>query len=163
MKRTIIFLVLLCNLLGASSPTFAQADATTKELPPVFILGQYQAQYDELRSEYPKSLLQVCNYDMEEAYAIWIDMLKKMEKYAEIVNVDLTSLKLHLNVYWNADGTIDYLAFYPKGKSKSMATNELLAFFLSFTRNYTAPKTFKVNFSHNASAIFPLSLQGIKE
>lgn len=157
-KVSNLLFFLFCVVFSATS-AFSQASKQQKKIAPIYILGEYQEEHPDLSSQYKTSLLEVCDYDMKKAYAIWLDMLKQMESYAEKVDVDINGVKLFLKIYWDADGKIDYIGFYPKGDSKAIPINELRAFLLSFKRHYLASSNFNVNFSHNATALFPTSLQ----
>lgn len=89
------------------------------------------------------------------AYKGWSELLMDIEDYATDIDFDIKGAKLWLNVYFNADGTIDNLSFYPKPNSRNIEKDHLVAFFRSFIRHYTYPETAEMGFQHSASASFP--------
>jgi hypothetical protein len=54
------------------------------------------------------------------------------------LNFDLKGVKVWLNLYFNADGTISNLAFYPKPNSRNVPEEELIAFFKNFCQSIQA-------------------------
>ncbi len=143
--------------IGISLQLNAQTAPENESLEKVFIIGQYQEFYEDLSIDYPKSILEVTNYDMDKAYELWMDLVIQLENYAEKVNVNLNGVQLYLTVYWNSNGAIDYLGFYPKSTSRLIDGSELYALLKTFINEYKGTTTAQFNFSHNASAIFPTS------
>lgn len=78
-----------------------------------------------------------------------------VEDYALELNFDLKGVKLWLNIYFNADGTISNLAFFPKPNSRNVPNEQLVAFFKNFIRQYHLIQSTDVGFQHSASASFP--------
>lgn len=93
---------------------------------------------------------------MTVAYSKWMGFLSDIEGYSDQVNFDLKGIKIWINVFWNSDGTIKHLVYWPKHNSKNMDTDELTTFFGSFLAQYQSPITDQVCFSHNGSANFPI-------
>jgi len=127
-------------------------------LPKVFQIGEYEEQYGLLYEVYHDILLTVCNDDMNLAFSKWMDMIAEMESYAHQIDFDLNGVKIWLKVFWNEDGSIRYLSYYRKPKSRNIDTSELSAVLSSFMNVYKMPVNSKVKFTHNGSAQFPTAL-----
>ena len=127
-------------------------------LPRVFQIGEYEDQYGLLYETYHDILLTVCHDDMNLAFGKWMDMIAEMEAYAESIDFDLNGVKIWLKVFWNADGTIQYVSFYRKPNSINIDTAELSAFLSSFINRYQMPINTNLKYTHNGSAQFPTDL-----
>jgi hypothetical protein len=150
-KVTTIIIIFLFSGMGVLS---AQADGSNK-LPKAFQIGEYESGYGNLIKLYPESLLTTSKDSLELAYVNWMYLLYDMEQHSKSINVDLKGLKIWLNVFWNKNGSIDYITFYPKPNSRNMDFNKLTAFFIDFVNNYNVRIKGKDNFSHFGSARFP--------
>ena len=138
-----------------------KADST--DLPKVFRLGQHDKAYEKLFDQHSKSLLEICNDDMDVAFDKWLSMLKEMEAYATSIDYDLKGIKVWLNVFWNEDGSIRHIAYHLKVNSKNIRyQEELTAFFSSFMNHYKFPLVSGNGFSHYGSASFPTFARRIK-
>jgi len=82
-------------------------------------------------------------------------MLMDIEDYAADINFDIKGVKLWFNLYFNADGTIKHLAFFPKPNSRNIPDEELTAFFQQFVDQYQLQVKAEKPFQHSASAGFP--------
>lgn len=122
----------------------------------VFIIGEEEKRYETIMQQYPTMLFQVCNNSMEDAYDYWNTMLQEMEQSAQRMNIDLRGVKIWLNVFWNANGQMDYIVYHPKPNSKNMNYQELTTFFNSFIHQYQLPVKGSQRFSHYGSASFPV-------
>ena len=127
-----------------------------QEVPLVSLIGEDQFLLTELSTRHSDILLQVCGNDMDLAYDTWSEMLGAMEDFSNEINYDLKGVKTYLHVFWNADGTIAHIAFFPKPNSINLPIPELRAFFKEFAKSYTLPLTHETGFSHYASGAFPL-------
>ena len=127
------------------------------DLPPVFLIGEYEEQYELLYEEYNEILLSVCHDDMYIAFNKWISMLNDLEVYAQSIDYDLHGVKLWLKVFWNKDGSIDHISYYPKPKSKKISFVEITALLKGFCKIYEPSITSEVKFTHHGSAQFPTS------
>ncbi len=135
----------------------ARMEAQTVEspdLPNVFVIGDHVQEYERL---YLKNinLLEVCKDDMKLAFENWMHMVEKMDDLSQELGVDLKGIKLWLNVFWDAEGNIKHLAYYPKPTSKNIEYNLLTAFFKNFVNSYQLPLKASQDFSHYGSAAFP--------
>jgi len=150
-KATTIIIIFLFTGIGMLS---AQADGYTG-LPKSFQIGEHENGYGNLIKLYPESLLTTSKDSIELAYVNWMYLLYDMEKHSRKIDIDLKGLKIWLNVFWNKDGRIDYITYYPKPNSRNMDFDKLTAFFIDFVNNYKVRLKGKDNFSHFGSARFP--------
>ncbi len=146
--RAIFFQVVLLTFCTA---TFCQQDT----IPSVFMIGEYELEYESLVVECEDILLQVCDDSMEEAYEHWLLMLHDMEKFAKEEEIEIRGVKLWLNTFWNPDGTIKNIVYYPKPNCRNMDFSKLGNFFNKFVDNYAFTKTNIDCFAHYGSASFP--------
>lgn len=140
--------VSIINTVAAQSPSF-------DELPSVFLIGENEQGYRFMADESETMLLTVCNDSMEYAFSNWIQVLSDMEGMAENIKFDLKGIKIWINLFWNPDGTIRHIVYYPKPNSINMEYAELSAFFSYFIRNYKGQLNYTSPFSHYGSASFP--------
>lgn len=128
---------------------------TISELPGVFQIGEYESFYKNLYAEYPGFLLSETGNNMNAAFEKWLNMIYAMEEHSNTLDFDLNGLKVWLNVFFNEDGSIDFLQFHKKPYSKNIDEKELKAFFNSFINEYKMPITAEGKFNHSGSAGFP--------
>jgi hypothetical protein len=133
----------------------AQSVPSVSPVPNVFLIGQYEDQYLALSKQYPASFLSVYHDDLDIAFRSWSNLLMDMEDYASNLNFDIRGVKMWINLYFNQDGTIAHLAFFPKPNSRNIPEEELIAFFKNFVRDYKMTVKADKGFQHSASAGFP--------
>jgi len=126
--------------------------------PKSSLIGEDEKYFESLSLDYNSTLLTVCDDDMSVAFSKWISMLQEMEAYADVIGYDLKGMKLWLNVFWEKNGKIKHIAFYPKPISRNTDMAELKAFFSSFVNHYSFPLTADDKYSHYGSATFPLHM-----
>ena len=141
---------LVCNIMQAQAPEIEEPT-----MPKAFLIGEFESNYELLIQNYDQMLMSVCENDMDLAFEKWTNFLSEMEAYSNDVGFDLKGIKIWLNVFWNADGTIRHIAFYPKANSKHMQYEELSVFFKKFTQEFQMEMTSDVKYSHYGSASFP--------
>lgn len=124
-------------------------------LPVVFMIGQNELQYEGLVTECSNPLLTVCQDSMDLAYRQWMGMLNEMEQFAEKSEFDIKGIKIWLNVFWDAEGQIRHLVYFPKPNSRNMDFDLLTKFLFKFADNYQMDQPSAACFSHFASATFP--------
>ncbi|MBK6362442.1 MAG: hypothetical protein IPL63_08620 [Saprospiraceae bacterium] len=134
----------------------AQTSKISSGVPRVFLIGEEEKKYEQIMQQYSQMLFQVCDNSMDDAYNYWNTMMRDMENFAKTQNVDLKGIKIWLNVFWNTDGSIDYIVYHPKPNSKNMNYQELTKFFIAFQSQYQLPLKSVKKFSHYGSASFPL-------
>ena len=136
--------------------SFAQDESVrSEELPQVFIIGEFEHDYEKMVLECDDHLLSVCDGSMDMAYNVWLHMISNLEQFASEKSFDINGTKLWLTAYWNKDGTIKHLVYYPKPNSKNMDFQKLTGFFTEFTGVYKLPLESESCFSHYGSATFP--------
>ena len=156
MKKILPLLLCLFLFKSVQGATSVSLDS----LPTVFALGQYDGPpFEKLKSEYNTQLLAVCRNDMQMAYFLWVHVLKHIETHAVKSHVDLDGVKLWLYIFWNKDGSIKNIAFYPKPNSKNIKIEEMSAFLNDFCKSYKFPMSAETNFSHYSTANFPVMVE----
>lgn len=125
------------------------------KMPLVSLIGEDEDIFAALAETHGDIFLEVCHNDMDLAYDKWMDMLVAIEDYSVEINYDIRGVKTYLYVFWNADGTVKHLAFYPKANSRNIPIAELKAFFKGFAKDYKMPVVSENGYSHYASGSFP--------
>jgi hypothetical protein len=149
-------LVLLCGV--ATSLAFTQTSAAPSgqpTLPVVFLLGEYDQQYEEIMPEY-STLLEACDGNMHLAFGKLMSMMREMEAYASLSGYDLKGINTWMHFFWNKDGSIGHIGFYLKPNSKNVNTDGLKTFLDGFARQYKMPLTADKQFAHYSSFSFPV-------
>lgn len=142
-------------LYATANQSYTLYHPALDSLPKVFMIGQNEEDYEELVSECSNPLLTVCQDSMDLAYRRWMTMLSKMEQYAEKSDFDIKGIKIWLNIFWNPDGTIKHLVYFPKPNSRNMDFEELTKYFFKFVEVYNMESLDNACFSHYGSAAFP--------
>jgi len=129
----------------------------------VSFIGENEEEYEMLMSECSTPLLYVSNNSMDEAYDIWTNMLATMTDKAEDQGLDIRGVKIWINVFWEADGSIKKIMYYPKPKSKNMDFDQLTTFFQTFAGDFNLDIDYESCFSHHGTAAFPVKSESITE
>jgi hypothetical protein len=124
-------------------------------LPRVFMIGEYEKPYEKMMTDYDKLLLNNYGDDMDKAYQAWTSVIISMEDYSKDLAFNLNGLKLWMNVFFNVDGSIQHLVYYPKPNSRNMEYAQLTQFFLDFCKSYHLKDPVQHKCSHFGSASFP--------
>ena len=160
MKHILIFVLIISALkqgdLQAQTAYSSNQSQELNNLPKSFLIGEYEQPYEQLINNYNQLLLTVCNNDMSRAYDIWAKVLSDMEDYSKQMNFNLNGLKLWMNMFFNADGTIQHIVYFPKPNSRNMQFEQLTAFLTSFCKYYNQKVPVAVKCSHYGSASFPI-------
>jgi len=155
MRRTIfIILVFLCSSHISFSQSASGTDSST-EIPVTFLISEDDDAYGDLVVNTSTSLLDVCDNAMDAAYKKWIYMLADLEEEAERMGFDVKGLKVWINVFWNADGSIKNIVYYPKPSSKNIDYKEFTKFLDHFAEDYVLDVKASNSFVHYGSASFP--------
>lgn len=133
--------------------TMAQSDFDQTQR--AFLIGENEQYFELLVTEHTEQLLNVCSNSMDKAYDAWVSLLKDLEGFAEDRDFDLSGTKIWVNVFWNADGTIRNIVYYPKPNSKNMDFTLLSRFLADFASSYQFSISNEKPFSHYGSASFP--------
>jgi hypothetical protein len=155
MKQPLLIILFLLWAGNASVLTQSPVEGAQPLRQTVFMLGQNEDQYTEIIRDYPANLLSVSGDSMEKAYEHWMQLMLDMEDHAEKMGFDLKGLKIWINVFWNREGQIDYITYYPKPNCKNIPFDTLTAFFKDFIRDYQSGISTQLNYSHYGSASFP--------
>lgn len=148
----LIFLFVTFAFLGIAQ------EASTK----VAFIGENEEEYEQLMAECTAPLLYVSGNSMDDAYDIWTKMLAQMTAKAEDQGLDIKGVKIWINLFWEADGSIKKILYYPKPKSKNMDFEQLTAFFENFAEDYNLDINNESCFSHHGTAAFPVNHQFVK-
>lgn len=125
-------------------------------LPKVFVLGEYEQNYEKAVPEY-EQLLNVCDKNIVTAYNKWQSMMAEMVAYSKRKNFDLNGVKLWLHVFWSKEGHILHIGFHLRPTSRNL-DNELVADFLNdFIKDYQFPILTDSKFTHYTTVAFPIS------
>lgn len=122
----------------------------------VSLIGENEKMYEQMMTSCSTPLLFITNNSMDEAYRLWTSMLSTMEKEASNQGLDIKGVKVWMNLFWEEDGSIKQIVYYPKPNSKNMDFDKLTTFLQSFAQNYTLDITHESCFSHYGSATFPV-------
>lgn len=158
-------LILLIVLSGFASKAFCQSHEPVaavnldKGLPRVFMIGDYEKPYERMAKSYSGLLMYQYGGDMDRAFSGWAGLLTDLEDYADAVSFDLKGLKLWMNVFFNKDGSIQHLVYYPKPNSRNMPFELLTDFLEEFCSRYRFKDPLSDRCSHFGSATFPTFLK----
>jgi hypothetical protein len=151
---------LFCLLSFGIQANKPYCTAKLDTIPRIFTLGEYDGKpFETIKANFETTLLTVCKNDMEAAYYMWVHMLKYMETHSKKVGYDLNGVKLWLYVFFEKDGTIKHMAYYPKPNSKNFKAEEMTAFLSDFCKTYSFPLKFDKNFSNYSNATFPVMIE----
>lgn len=128
------------------------------EVPIIFLLGEYDRQYEALASS-QTTLLDVCDRDMNFAYTKLMGMMREMESYANQVGFELKGISAWMHFFWQMDGSVDHIAFHLKPNSRNVNIESFKAFLEGFAKHYKMPLKSNKKFSHYSSFSFPLAKQ----
>lgn len=133
----------------------AMAQSDTEVSERAFLIGENEEHFELLVMEHGEQLLNVCNNSMDKAYDAWVNLLKDLEGFADDSDFDLKGTKIWINVFWNDNGSIRNIVYYPKPNSKNMDFTLLSTFLGDFASSYQFTLTNDKPFSHYGSASFP--------
>ena len=122
----------------------------------VSFIGENEKEDEQLMLKCSTPLLSVTNNSMDEAYDIWTNMLARMTTKADDQGLDIKGVKIWINLFWEADGSIKKIVYYPKPKSKNMDFEQLTIFFQNFAEGYNLDIDYESCFSHHGTAAFPV-------
>jgi len=121
----------------------------------VMMIGDDESLQSRLNIACADILLNIDGLNMSQAYTVWLSMLSDLESYADDRNFDINGLKLWMNVYWNEDGSIRQIIFYPKPNSRNIDFEKFSSFMNGFANDYSLQLNHTSCFSHFGSASFP--------
>lgn len=154
MKNVLLTLALLTAVGFAHAA--APVTPTDKPLPKVFVLGEYEADYETLVEGYQRGLLEACACTQEEAFAKWIGMLNEVDVYARKQGVDILGVKLYLHAFFAPDGSVEHLAYHLRPNSRQIDDEALASLLEGFAAQYQFPVTGEAGFAHYSKGDFPV-------
>jgi len=119
------------------------------------LIGEQDEYYEQLVTDCSSMLLSVTGNSMDKAYSSWTSMLSDMETTAADEGFDIKGVKLWINCFWNEDGSIRKIFYYPKPTSKNMDFEQLTTFLEVFSSTYIFPVSNDSCYSHYGSGSFP--------
>jgi hypothetical protein len=159
-RRTMLLMGLFCLFFSGIQAKKPNYTTNLDTVPRVFTLGEYDGKpFESIKANHETTLLSACKNDMEAAYYMWVHMLKYMETHSKKVGYDLNGVKMWLYVFFEKDGNIKNIAYYPKPNSKNFKAEEMTAFLSSFCKTYSFPLKFDKNFSNYSNATFPVLIE----
>ena len=150
-----LLVILFIGLNKTQAQTSNTAPAPTT-LSKVFVIGDYQDQYEALFSTYSDILIVASNSNIDSAQLAWSNYMEVMEKYSKEINFDLEGVIMWIHFFWNAEGEVAHVAYHLQPQSKFVKDDRMQAFLRSFVRNYPIEVQHTKGFNHYGSASFPL-------
>ena len=151
-----VFVLVLVDLSMNGQSSIGAKNRDVALLPKSFLIGEYEPIYENLLTNYDVLLITLCNNDHEKAYRLYTNLLLDMQDYARQVNFDLNGIKLWLNIFFNANGTLQHIVYFPKPNSKNLSYDELTAFFINFCKIYHLKEPLSSKCLLNTTASFPV-------
>ena len=68
-------------------------------------------------------------------------------------------MKLWLYAFWEKDGSLGYIAYYPKPNSKNFKAEDMNSFLADFCKIYNSPLKYEKPFSNYSTASFPIMIE----
>lgn len=149
---------ILSIIFTASVVATSLVGQTVEVVPTAFKTGLHEKAYEQIVTDHSTMLLQACDNDMDKAYIVWSDMLARLESLSLKQGVDIRGVKIWINVFWNPDGEVDHITYFPKPNCKNIDFEEFdqllndLAPQLSISTSYDQ----SAGISHYGSASFPI-------
>lgn len=147
---------------GASlAPPATIAPPTADKPPRVFVIDENELLFEELSREYNMLMLSACDNDIKKASQEWLNMLLKMEYYAERWNFkeQLYGVKMWAKVFCDKRGRIQHIAYALKPSSRAVDDALFQEFLERFLRVYRMEVRTSAGYSHYTSLSFPVQLR----
>jgi hypothetical protein len=149
------FKICLFFLLSISITDVLLAQDNLDSLPVVFTVGEYGKQYEQLVMDCETHLIELTDQSMDSAYVYWLDLMKQLEFHADTSGFDIKGVKIWINIFWNPNGTMRHIVFFPKKSSRNIDFDKLKLVLERFARKFKIIARYKDCFSHFGSASFP--------
>ena len=144
-------------LLTAGLALATALGAHAQQAPTAFVIGERtEAAYERLGESQQTGLLEACDCSMEEAFKLWVGMLREIEKHAEREGVDIRGVKVWLHAFYGADGSVDHLAYHLRPSSKQIDEAKFTRLLEGFARAYAFPVLHDGGFAHYSTGSFPV-------
>lgn len=153
---SLVLLAVFASITAVTQDSIEADVSLNTTLPSlVKMIGDDESMQTVLNTECADILVQIDGMNMSKAYTVWLSMLSDLEQHAVNINYDIKGFKLWLNVYWNPDGSIRQIIFYPKPNSRNVDFNHFIDFMNTYAQTYVLPVAHTACFSHFGSASFP--------
>ncbi len=130
-------------------------DVELDTMPTVFTVGEYGKKYEELVSDCDLALFQISGQSMDTAYMHWLEVLNDIESFSNNNNFDIRGVKIWVNIFWNADGSIQHIVYFPKRSSRNINFDHFGKMLEDYIK-YANPFLLSGGcYSHFGSASFP--------
>ena len=150
-RFVLLLLIFFCLSTNAKSGT----EIINDSIPDVFLLGEYESSYEKLVANCDNSLLNVAGSSIDKASEQWLMFLRDLENFAQKNDFDIKGVKIWLSVFWNADGSIGHIAYFPKPKSRNIDFMKFTQILRIFSVKHKMKLKSQTCFSHNGIASFP--------
>ena len=150
-----VFFVFSLLLISMSLSAQKSIEHEERNTPIAFQISQEPDIFENLSATYNKGLLDVCENDIKKAHQEWSSMLSEIEAFAATQNFDINGVKMWLKVFWNADGSIEHIAFHLKPSSKNIDRVKMQNFLEDFANSYGNNLKSTFSYSQYSSASFP--------
>ncbi len=147
---------MLCTVFLVSALCTTSLYAQSEELPSVFVLGEYEEAYEAVKQDYSQTLLEVTNYNTDEAFGNWMAMMQDLQDHAEKLKFSLKGVKVWLHAFWAPDGSIEHFGYLLRPDSRNVDELKLAAVLKTFMKKYNFPLASDKKFSHYTGANFPI-------
>ncbi len=125
-------------------------------LSKVFVIGDFQEQYESLFTEYPDILIVASQNNIDSAHQHWVNFMQEMEAYSKTISFDLEGVIMWIHFFWAPDGAVAHVAYHLQPQSRFVKEDSMQAFLRSFARNHTIDVKNLRGFNHYGSVSFPL-------
>lgn len=154
MKVYCQWLMVLGLLAGLWTTALTQA---CKGTPVVFYIGEYEDNYETLIQNNSASLYNAFDNNPDMTMKFWEEWFKNFEDYAEKKGKSVYGVKLWVHLFWEKEGKVSHLAFYPKPESVHRDYDELKKLFLEYIKNAEYPRlACEKPFAHSGTIHFPV-------
>ncbi len=125
-------------------------------LPTVYRLGEQEDALEQVQNKHQQTLLDACNGNLSKAFTLWLSFLKELEAYAEEQGCKLDGVSIWIQVFFSANGQIEYIGYYPKPNSRTMEDEQFRRCLQSFITTYRLPLTSEKPYYNYTDVRFPL-------
>lgn len=161
MNTIILYILLIPHLSWVNETSIADTDIP-ENVPIVFFIGEHEKYYEKLIKEHQLMLFGLAKNDVNATHELWINFLANLEEFSNKNNVDIKGVKLWMNVFWNEDGTIRHMVFYPKPNSINIDYEEVKNLFKKFASIHKMDVKSSVKYAHYGSVAFPVFGKSLK-
>ena len=159
MTRVLIISIVLLTL----SIKLSAKTALTDTLPAVFRVGEYSKDYEILIASCSTTLSDIDMISEDGGHQAFLKTLARLELFAHDNGFDIRGVKIWINFFWDADGRLKHISYYPKKNSRNVDFDHLHRILKAFLAQYQAEFRHRSCFSHIGSASFPTHAEYLLE